>query len=439
MSAIVKRLSYGHAAGLVLAMVACSGAVGGAALAQESKPLTVLGLDVHQSNLRALGFAKGGVDTLLPFEKATNSKVVFSTGTTTSLQESLQRLGTLSSTTEDVIYVNQLDTNARVKSFLAPLTPYAAKKPLPGFPQQWPAGVIAAATIDGNLYTLPIRCGTFTLWYNDSVFADKGIAVPRTPEELYAAAKAGTFTRPNGEKVFGFSSRGDKWGITEDLAVLSRMYGGDLVTPKMEVVINQPGATKAVELLTRMYAEGLMPPNWTSIDGSSLIQLVRDERVTLSLGGANYGPQFNNGQGKISGHAKPAHMPLAKELWTDKITYSPSVIWFWGVSILKGSANKDLAYDFIAHVAKPDVQLDMAKNGNGSCLLDILEARAVDDPGMKLSLDIFKISWPPIPSHPRMNQVRDLIGETIQNIVVNKLEAKPELDRLAQRIKRILG
>jgi len=411
-----------------------------AAEAQAPKDLTVLGLEVHQHNLRATGFARGGVDTLAALEKETNSRIVFNTGTTTSLQESLQRLGVLSRTDEDVIYVNQLDANIRVKTFLAPLNDFIARKPIEGYPKQWPPGVIAASTFDNGLYLLPVRCGTFTLWYNTQLMSERGIpGTPKTPEELLDYARKGTFTRPSGEKVFGFTSRGDKWSITEDLAVLARMYGGDLIGANMEVLINKAGAVKAVQLLQTMYAEGLMPPNWTSIDGTALQQLFRDARLTLTVAGANYGSQVNNDQSKVKGIAFPAHMPLARELWTDKITYSPSVIWFWGVSILKGSTDKDLAYDLIRHIGRQDVQTEMAKNGNGPCTLDVLDERAKVDAAMKLTQEIFAISWPPIPSHPRMNQVRDLIGETVQTIVVNKLDAQKELDAVAERIRRILG
>ena len=38
-----------------------------------------------------------------------------------------------------------------------------------------------------------------------------------------------------------------------------------------------------------------------------------------------------------------------------------------------------------------------------------------------------------------MNQVRDLMGEAIQNIVVNGLDAQTELDAVARRIERLLN
>lgn len=435
------RAFKGTVIGAVAAALLSSVAITTPVRAADPEELTVMGLEVHLNNMRARGFAAGGVDNLADFEKGHNAKVEYITGTTTSLQEALQRLGPLQNTKEDVIYVNQLDANKRLTNFLAPLTPTFTDRHVQGFPDKWPAGVVASATFGDKLYLLPIRCGTFTLWYNDRIFKELGISgPPTTPEELYEIAKKATFTRPNGEQVFGFSPRGDKWSLTEDMTVLARMYGGDLITQDFDVTINQPPAVKAVQLLQRMYKEGIMPPNWASVDGSALAELFRNERAAIVIGGANYDSQYNKtGESKVAGHAIPAHMPLVAELKTPEVSYSPSTIWYWGVGIFNGASDKDLAYDFVEHIAEPQVQKELAVNGNGPCTTDVLAELAKTSPGMKLAEEIFAISRPTIPAHPNMNQVRDLMGETIQNIVVNGLDAQSELDRAAERIKRLLS
>ena len=427
--------------GVFAAALMLGTAVGTAALAQDgSKELTVMGLEVHLNNLRARGFAKGGIDNLADFEQSTGSKVEFITGTTNSLQEALQRLGPLSETKEDVIYVNQLDANSRITKFLSPLTPEVTSRSIEGLPDQWPAGVVASATFDDKLYLLPLRCGTFILWYNDRIFGELGIsAPPKTPEELYDIAKKGTFTRPNGEQVYGFSPRGDKWSLTEDMTVLARMYGGDLIAQDFDVALNKPPAVAAVTLLQKMYREHIMPPNWATLDGNAQAELFRSERVSMVIGGANYDGQYNKqADSKIAGHAIPAHLPLVAALKTDKVDFSPSVIWYWGVGVLNGSTNKGLAYDFVAHIAEPQVQRELAINGNGPCTKAVLAEMGKKSPGLKLAEEIFAVSRPTIPAHPNMNQVRDLMGEAFQDIVVNGLDAQSELDRVAQRIKRLL-
>jgi multiple sugar transport system substrate-binding protein len=420
-----------------LALVATLAAAGPAA-AQAQREVTVMGLEVHLNNLRAQGFARGGVDTLADFERDV-ARVRFSTGTTNVLQEALQRIGMLNRSEEDLIFVNFADASSRLRTFLHPLNEQVAKAPIANFPQAWSPGMVAASTFDRQLYMVPFRCGTFTLWTNTENAKTANInGVPRTPEELYEQAKAGTFTRPNGEKVFGFALRGDRWALNEDYAMAVRMFGGDLVTEDMRVVINEPGSVKAAEMLRRMYVEGIIPPNWSSLDGGTLVQLFREGRITMAYGGSSWGAQFEGGDSKVKGITVPSHIPLSRELWTDKVTYSPSIVWFWGIAMFKGATDKDVGYEFIRHIMKPEVQREAAKNGNGPCTADLFAEMAQTQPVMKIAQEIFAISRPPLPNHPRMAQVRDLIGVTVQNIVVNGAPAKAELDKAADQIRRIL-
>ncbi len=409
------------------------------ATAQATREVTVMGIEVLLNNLRAQGFAKGGVDTLAEFERDV-AKVRFVTATTSALQEALQRIGVLARSEEDLIFVNFADINTRLKAFLQPLDEFVAKDPLPSFPGAWSPGMVAASTVDRQLFAVPFRCGTFTLWTNTANAKAAGLAgLPKTPEELFEQAKKGTFTRPNGEKVFGFGLRGDKWSVNEDYAMAVRMFGGDLVTPDMKVVINEPGSVKAAEMLRRMYVEGIIPANWATLEGGELIQLVRQGRVTMAFGGSSWGSQFEGGDSQVKGLMSPSHMPLSRELWTDKITYSPSIVWFWGIGMLKGANDKDIGYKLIKHMMRPDVQREAAKNGNGPCTSDVFAERAQVEPVMKIAQELFAISRPPLPAHPRMAQVRDLIGVTVQNIVVNGAPAKAELDKAAEQIRGILN
>jgi multiple sugar transport system substrate-binding protein len=402
------------------------------------REVTMMGLDVHLNNLRAQGFARGGVDTFADFERDV-ARVRFSAMTASALQEALNRIGVLNRAEEDLIFVNFADASSRLRNLLQPLDEYMSREPIPDFPRNWSPGMIAASTIGNQLHMVPFRCGTFVLWTNNENARTAGVSgLPRTPEELFEQAKAGTFTRPNGEKVYGFLLRGDKWSVNEDFAMAVRMFGGDLVTPDMKVVINEPGAVKAAEMLRRMYVEGIIPPNWATLDGGALIQLYREGRVTMAFGGSSWGAQLEGGDSKVKGIVTPSHMPLSRELWTDKVTYSPSIVWFWAIAMFKGANDKDIGYQLIRHMMKPEVQREAARNGNGPCTADLSAEMAATQPVMKLAQEIFAISRTPLPAHPRMGQVRDLIGVAIQNIVVNGAPAKTELDKAAEQIRRLL-
>jgi ABC-type glycerol-3-phosphate transport system substrate-binding protein len=258
-------------------------------------------------------------------------------------------------------------------------------------------------------------------------------------EEFYEAAKKGTFVKANGEQVYGFSSRGDKFAQSEDLAIFARMFGGDLVDADGKVVINSPAVVKALELLRKMYVEGIMPPNWASMDGGAVNQMFRDERLTMIFGGGNYGTQLQGADAAVAGKAIPSYPPLEAALKSADRAFSTSTLWFWGTGMFKGSTDKDLAYDLINFVGQPWVQQEMANNGNAPCTSEVLAAAAASDEGMRIASDIMKVSRPPLPAHPRVNEVRDMIGIAVQDIVANGAPVQETLDQLAAKMTQVLG
>ena len=56
---------------------------------------------------------------------------------------------------------------------------------------------------------------------------------------------------------------------------------------------------------------------------------------------------------------------------------------------------------------------------------------------MQIQAEIFSVSRGPLPANPNINQIRDILGETIQNIVVKDLDTQSELDDLAKRMTRL--
>jgi len=409
----------------------------GGGMAQD-KPLLVMGGQGHEDNMRAVGTAAGGTDILGPFEAADGVKVSWSAATNPQLQEALQRLGPLSSTAEDVIFVHQFDTNSRLPDFLEPLDGYLAAHPIDGFPDDWAPGVAGASVFDGKRYLVPFRCGAMTLWYNNQIFAERGLdGGPKVPEDIYEIAKAATFTRDNGEQVFGVAFRGTSWSITEDLAALSRAYGGDMVLPDGTVTINQKPVVEAVNLLKRLFKDGLMPPNWATLDQAGVNQLFKDGRVAMTLGGTNYNKTFNDGQSLVNGHAVATRWPLVKELQTAERDYGAGTVFYWGLGILKGSQHKDTAAAFLQHISSPQSVHALAVNGSGPCTAAELAVAAKADPAMTIQSEIFAVANNPLPINENINQIRDVLGETIQNIVVNDLDTQAELDGLARRLERL--
>ena len=157
----------------------------------------------------------------------------------------------------------------------------------------------------------------------------------------------------------------------------------------------------------------------------------------MTLGGANYNKTFNDGQSLVNGHAVATRWPLVEELQTAERNYGEGTVFYWGLGILKGSQHKEEAFKFLQHISSPESVHALATNGSGPCTAGELAVAAQADPAMGIQSEISSVSRDPLPVNGNINQIRDVLGETIQNIVVNDLDTQTELDGLARRLERL--
>lgn len=408
-------------------------AISSTALAQEPQ-LHVVGVGVHEAAMRGVG-VPGGVDALADFEKESKSKVTVNVETGPGILEALPRLGTLKSSAEDVIFVSQLMANPRIAGFLEPLDKYLADNPIEGFPKEWVSPPVTAGTINDQHYLVPLRCGVWIFWGNKQYLSDAGIsAPPRTPEQLYEAAKKATFKKPNGEQVYGFAIRGISDQVPSGLATIAAMFGGAIMNEKGEVVVNSPQTVQAAEFLRKMYAEGIMPPNWTSVDPD---ELFRAGRLSMVVSNDNFTSRFEAPDALGKGGTTPFHVPILDSLRTGGVDYASSQSFYWGAGILKGAENKKLAYELIRYLAKPSTEAAMMTNRNQPCRGETLAKLGETVPANAIGVDTLAISRPPLPGHPRLSEANDAIAIAVQEIVVNGAPAQETLDTLAEELKSI--
>lgn len=413
--------------------VAALAALSGTALAQETK-LTVVGVNVHEAAMRGVGVT-GGVDALADFEKKENAKVSVNVETGPGILEALPRLGTLNSSAEDIIFVSQLMSNPRIASFLEPLDTYMAGNAIAGFPQDWVKPPVDAGTINDQHYLVPLRCGVWIFWGNKKYLSDAGVTeAPRTPEQLYDAARKATFTKTSGEKVYGFAIRGISDQVPSGLATIAAMFGGAIVNDKGEVVVNSPQTVQAAEFLRKMYSEGIMPPNWSSVDAD---ELFRAGRLSMVVSNDNFTSRFEAPDALGAGGTLPFHVPILDSLRTGGVDYAGSQSFYWGAGILKGSANREKAYELIRYLAEPSTEAAMMTNRNQPCRAASLAKLGETVLANKVGVDTLAISRPPLPAHPRLSEASDAVAIATQEIVVNGAAAQETLDTLAEELKSI--
>ena len=125
--------------------------------------------------------------------------------------------------------------------------------------------ILASCVFDGDCYAIPYYVSPFILYYNTDLFAQAGIEVPTTYDELMTACeKLATLTSPiTGNPVVPFGQTTASVPISGTaLTAFIYNFGGsvlDLETGLMS--IDNDGFRLAMETLQKLYNAGYMTPN----------------------------------------------------------------------------------------------------------------------------------------------------------------------------------
>src|SRR5262245_19695282 len=221
------------------AALAAAGPLAGRARAQAPDKLVALGHKVHQQII--MGERGGDAKNLAePWLKEKSiARIEWVTYGLDGIHDKLFRETSLPKSTVDVGFLLNSYASPRITELLEPLDQSQQKAAVEDVPDFLP-NMIKTATIGGRMYGIPMRATTTFLHWNRAVFEERGIAgPPKTIEEFAEIARKCTFTRPNGEKVYGFSVQGTKAEIFYPLLDISRAWDGDFLTADYKVEIGR--------------------------------------------------------------------------------------------------------------------------------------------------------------------------------------------------------
>lgn len=135
-------------------------------------------------------------------------------------------------------------------------------------------GMLDFMRYEGKLHGLPYDVSGHVLFYNKDLFDLAGVDYPTedwTFTDLEEAARALVAAVPehNGGKVYGL---GNYMGHDWVSAGYYKSFGGDFVTPDLEVMIDSVGSKAALAYFADFRKEGLAPPEFGDTSGGQFIQ-----------------------------------------------------------------------------------------------------------------------------------------------------------------------
>ncbi|RKP49851.1 sugar ABC transporter substrate-binding protein [Cohnella endophytica] len=256
--------------------------------------------------------------------------------------------------TLDILEVRDITVKQFVNNgYLENLDSYASQ--WPDYGTLTPGALTMAKDVDNKAYYIPYGIYQRQLFYRKDLFAEKGLEVPKTWEELYEVGKK--LTDPAKNK-YGYSYRGGAGG-EQYITQIVQDYNGSNVNPKDSVfnndgssIFSTPGAVDALEMLKKIYKE-VSPPdsaNWAFAEqvqgftSGTTAMLIQDpdtiDTVATSLDASQWGTApLPTGPSGVS------HFVLGAAGW----------------GMTNYSEHKEEAWKLISFLSSPEQNLKFAK------------------------------------------------------------------------------
>ncbi len=289
-----------------------------------------------------------------PWEDATGNKVtVVPMPSSTSDQFGQYRLWLAAGATDIDLYQTDVIWAPQLADHFVDLT--AAAKDL--IPANFPS-IIQSQTVNGKLVALPIFTDAPALYYRKDLLEKYGLEVPKTWDELTAAAtKIQEGERAAGSADFwGYVWQGNAYeGLTCDaLEWVKSFGGGQIVEADGTISINNPKAIKALE--TAAAWVGTISPEGVLAYGEEESRGVWQTGNAAFMRNWPYAYALGNGDDSaVKGKFEVTTLPIGAEGDTSAATLGG-----WNIAVSKYSLHQDAAISLAVYLAGPEAQKQRA-------------------------------------------------------------------------------
>ncbi|MDR1533121.1 MAG: extracellular solute-binding protein [Clostridiales bacterium] len=156
----------------------------------------------------------------------------------------------------------------------------------------------AYTSFDGRLHGISFfnnnDAGSIVLWIRDDWLEKSGKSAPKTMEELYELAKWFTFNDPDGNGKDDTYGLGLNKNLTVDQATIFGLIGGFGVpgddiyyrgaNGKLTYTYLEPGMKDALGFLHRLYADGILDPEFTVKDSPEIEADIASGKLGMAFG-----------------------------------------------------------------------------------------------------------------------------------------------------------
>jgi raffinose/stachyose/melibiose transport system substrate-binding protein len=160
--------------------------------------------------------------------------------------------------------------------------------------------LLKSLALGRGLYDLPLGMNMEGFWYNKKVFKDLGLSVPKTWDDMLAAAEK---IKAAGVQPFTAGGK-DKWPLTRVVnAYVMRKMGVDAMDKAVagELSFTDPGFIEAARVVQDMAKKGYFGPGPTTVDYSTAADMLMTGKAAMLYNGSWFTQDLNNAQRNVAG------------------------------------------------------------------------------------------------------------------------------------------
>ena len=271
------------------------------------------------------------------------------------------------------------------------------------------AGLQYAKNDKGQMLSLPWSVDYFILYYNKELFQKKGVAVPKTLEEMVTAAEKLTDAK---DGTFGFVGRGLR---NANMALWTNFYlnyGGEFLDAKGNILTDGPEAVEATKLYQRLLTK-CAPPGVAGFNWMESMASFTQGRSAMWIDADGWAPPLEDpAASRIVGKVGYTVVPAGPKGQFSS-TYGD------GIGIAAASKNKEAAYLLCQWVASKGQGARLLQAGGGVPFRNSIVSDAEVGKGVKQQewlqsvVDSAKISKLGLPVVIPVAEYRDLVGAAL--------------------------
>ena len=336
------------AAAMSLGLTACSGGGGGSDQAKQSGTVRVtLANHVWTDGIKA---------AIPEFEKSSGLKVELTQLGEDQLSDQYNvKLNAGSDEIDVMMYRPLQEGKAFAKNgYLADLTKNVSSDSNWDW-KDYQEGPVKATTVDGKVVGVPIITEREVLYYRKDLLQAAGLQVPKTMDELEAAAKAIKASSPN---TAGFVARTGKSAAVTQFSSFLYSFGGDFVDSSGKASVNTDAAKKAYSFY------GGLIKNYGPANVSTDMSWP-EAMAIFTQGGAAF---YTEADSLYKNATDPAKSKVADKVGFAPLPAGPAGskpynIPSWALGVNQNSSNQENAWKFIQWATSKERTLEAQKAG----------------------------------------------------------------------------